>query len=127
MPDEKKEEGKIVLNGDEITEDQVREKLKGCIQTDSVTVSVAENRQIRQFEGNKYMESITFDISGLTPFLNSLEVDEPTRRKLSAMALGLLTTRINQMCNFMKASIHAQMEIDKIPNIDYREGEKADG
>ena len=123
MPEEQNTEH-ILFNGEEITEDQNKDKLKGLIQTTSVTISASENRQIRQFEGNKYHESITFNIDGLTPFLNSLSVSEPTRRKLSAMALGMLTTRINQMYNFMKASIHTQMEIDGIKNIDYREGEK---
>ena len=127
MPDEQNEvqdEQKILLNDEEITEEQVQEKVKALIQTKEMTISVGEKRQVRQYEGNDYHESTKLEIGGLTPFLNSLQTDPKTRRRLSAMALGMLTTRVNQMYNFMKASIHAQQEVDGIPTIDYRQGEK---
>lgn len=125
MPDnEVQNEDKILLNGEEVTEDQVRDKIKGLIRTQEMTISVGEKRQIRQYEGNDYHESTKLEISGLSPFLDSLTVGPQTRRKLSAMALGMLTTRVVQMYNFMKASIHAQQKIDGIPNIDLRPGEE---
>jgi hypothetical protein len=127
MPPEEndfQEEDVILLNGEEITKEEVQTKLKALIKTEKMTISVGEKRQIRQYEGNDYHESTTIEISGLSPFLDSLAVGPETRKKLSAMALGMLTTRVNQMYNFMKTSIHCQQGIDGIPNVDYRQGEK---
>lgn len=122
MPADKEE--KIVLNGQEVTEDEVKQAIKGLIKTDKMTISVGEKRQKRQYETNDYHESTTIEISGLSPFLDSLEVTEETRRRLSALALGMLTTRVSQMYNFMKTSLHKQQELDGVMNIDKRAGEE---
>lgn len=125
-PEEVLDETKIYLNGEEITEEDVQAKVKALIKTEQMTISIGEKRAKRQYEMNEYHESTTLEISGLSPFLDSLQVGPVVRRKLSAMALGMLTTRVNQMYNFMKASIHAQQEVDEMPQIDYRPGEKGD-
>lgn len=126
MPDEVVENEEILLNGEPITEDQFVEKLRGLIKTEKVTISVAETRQRRQYESNNYHESTALEISGISPFLDSLTVSPTVRKKLSALALGMLTARTNQMYNFMKASIHSQQEIDGLPNVD-RRGDPTDG
>jgi len=114
------QEDKVVLNGEEITEDEIKEKLRSLIKTEKITISVAETRQRRQYESNNYHESTAIEIAGISPFLDSLTVSPTIRKRLSALSLGMLTARVNQMYNFMKASIHSQQEIDGVPNVDRR-------
>ena len=121
---ETKNEDEILLNGETVTEDEIKQKIKALIQTKEMTISVGEKRQVRQYEGNDYHESTKIGIEGLSPFLDSLDVGPKTRRKLSAITLGMLTTRVNQVYNFMKASIHNQQDIDGLKTIDYRPGEQ---
>ncbi|RKX65100.1 MAG: hypothetical protein DRP42_05325 [Tenericutes bacterium] len=123
-PEEVQDGDVILLNGEEITEDEFHTKVKGLIKTERMSISIGEKRAKRQYEMNEYHETTELEIGGLSPFLDSLQVSQKMRRKLSAMAVGQLTTRVNQMYNFMKASIHAQQEVDEMPIIDYRPGEK---
>jgi len=118
-------EDKIILNGEEVTEEQVTEMLKGKIHTKEVVISLGEKRQIRQYEMNDYNGEVTIGIEGFSPLLNELDVNPNIRKKLSAIAFGMLTTRINQMSNFLKTWLHKQQELDKMPVIDFRPGEKA--
>ena len=114
------QEDRILLNDEEITEDEIKEKLRGLIKTEKITISVGETRQRRQYESNNYHESTAIEIDGISPFLDSLTVSPIVRKRLSALSLGMLTARVNQMYNFMKASIHSQQEIDGVPNVDRR-------
>lgn len=116
----------IKLNGEAVTEEDIKEHLKGLIRTKEITISCGETRQVRQYEPNNYHESAKISIDGLSEFLDSLEVETPVRRRLSALSLGMLTARCTQMYNFMKASIHKQQEIDCVKNVDRRDGESAD-
>jgi len=117
------DEDKILLNGEEVSEDEIKDRLRALIKTEKITISCAETRQRRQYEPNNYHESTSIEISGISPFLDSLTVSPTVRKKLSALSLGMLTARTNQMYNFMKLSIHNQQQIDGIGNIDRRPGE----
>ena len=117
------DEDKILLNGEEVSEDEIKDRLRALIKTEKITISCAETRQRRQYEPNNYHESTAISIEGISPFLDSLTVSAIVRKKLSALSLGMLTARVNQMYNFMKLSIHNQQQIDGIGNIDRRPGE----
>lgn len=112
---------------EELTEDEVKQRALGCLDTESISIGCDENRQKRQYEGNKYWMSTTIRTARLPGLIHSVVGDVETKKRVSGIILGQLTGKIRGVFALQKKCIHEQEKLDAIPNIDYRRGERPEG
>ena len=115
-------EGETVT--EEITREELEAKASALLETESISIGAEENRQIRQYEGNKYSMYTKVSTAGLPQLTRAVAGDEDLRKLANKVILNQLVLKIRGVFGFAKRCIHEQQSVDNIPNIDWRQGER---
>ena len=107
-----------------VSEDELASLAAGLLETESVTISADESRQIRQYESNKYFMSAKVVTAGLPALIRSVDAEPEMKKRANQVILNQLVLKIRGVFGFIKRNIHEQQRIDGIQHIDYRPGEK---
>ncbi len=121
------------VDGNELTEEQMKTKIDDLMVADTITVSCDEKRQIfSKFEPDSYFMCMGTKVGGAGELVNSI-TDQPERKRAKALFLGGLLGKLGGQFRFMKKVIHAQevedcvaMGMDPATKVNYRKGEKAE-